>query len=247
MDSSQDRAVLWSGKPNPSLPDPNNAMFLFSIRGFMEWGPGGNGTAADQDVALFRNQLPGLSVQNFTATPKTSAKAFSVNAPYTVSSPYSGSSGEYPVFALDTENIAVRVGAGQSGFADSDSFTTVGRKTTTDTTAQTLATITLDTPRAYDITVKVVARKSDGMEFAFFYKAALAYRQGGNATLVTAAGANPNPGDLGGTPIWSSGATGWTCTMSPSGNDILVRVKTDTAITVYWVATIEYQSVSTDS
>lgn len=49
------------------------------------------------------------------------------------------------------------------------------------------------------------------------------------------------------TPI-RQGAAGWTCTFTALGNDILIEVQTPgETITVYWVATIEYQSVSTDA
>ena len=206
----------------------------------MEWGPGGNGTAADQDVALFRNQLPGLSVQNFTATPKTSAKAFSVNAPYTVSSPYSGSSGEFPVFAVDTANIAVRVGAGQSGFADSDFFTAVGRKKTTNDTATALATIALGDDRVYYIVARVVARRADGNQRAFFYRAACFYRQGGgNATAV---GVVNNL-------VTEPTTTSFVCTIEAvsGSSNVEVRVTGAPTTDVYWVGTIEYQSVKTDA
>jgi len=43
-------------------------------------------------------------------------------------------------------------------------------------------------------------------------------------------------------------ATCWTCNFTVSGSNILIEVRTPSNnITVYWVGTIEYQSVSTDA
>ena len=160
---------------------------------------------------------------------------------------------KYPMLALKKDRTLWHKSHGDATtpWSGSDSIQATAAKKTTDDTVQTLATIALDTPRAYHITVRVVGRKSDGTDFAFFNKVALAYRQGGNATMVTASGANPNPSDLGGTPILSSGANtgGWACTISAEAgtNNILVKVTGQASTTIYWVGTIEFQSVSTDA
>jgi hypothetical protein len=108
---------------------------------------------------------------------------------------------------------------------------------TTDATVTTLASITLSDGRAYHITVRVVGRKSDGTDRAFYWRAVLAYRQGGGATLqgsvVSLAAIESD--------------TNWDCTIDASGNDIRVRVTGVASTTIYWLGTIEYQSVSTDS
>ena len=232
MDSSQDHVVLWSGKPGSS---PNNAMFLFSIRGFLEWGPGGNGTAADQDVALFRPIGSGgagqLWIQSFHNDNSTDA--------FRVNKATSGADGE-KVFAVDTVNNAIRVAAGASGFADSDFFTAVGRKKTTNDTATALATIALGDDRVYYIVARVVARRADGNQRAFFYRAACFYRQGGgNATAV---GVVNNL-------VTEPTTTSFVCTIEAvsGSSNVEVRVTGAPTTDVYWVGTIEYQSVKTDA
>ncbi|OFW39299.1 MAG: hypothetical protein A3J28_17640 [Acidobacteria bacterium RIFCSPLOWO2_12_FULL_60_22] len=240
MDLAQDRVVLWSGKPGSS---PNNAMFLSSIRGFLEWGGGGTN---DQDVALFRNGPAGLSIQNFTNTKAT--RAFSVNAAYDRSLGLSNE--EYPLFVVNTQDRSMRLAPGivpapsVPFFPDSDYVVTRGEKKTTDATQTTLGFITLTDGRAYYITVRVVGRKSDGTQRAFYWRAVLAYRQGGNAVIE---GGSP-AGVVSLATIESSGAGSWDCTLDTTGgsNDVRVRVTGQDTTTIYWVATIEYQSVSTD-
>ncbi|OFW40964.1 MAG: hypothetical protein A3J28_03545 [Acidobacteria bacterium RIFCSPLOWO2_12_FULL_60_22] len=235
--ADQDKVVLWCG-----LTGDTNARFLFSYRGFLEWGPG-TGTPNDQDVALFRNGPAGISIQNFTNTKAT--RAFSVNAAYDRSLQLQNE--EYPLFVVNTEDRSMRLAPGivaASGvktFAGSDYVITRGEKTTTDATAQTLATIALSDTRAYYFVVRVVARQSGGSNHAFFHKEVLYRREGSGPFQVGIQ-------DLAGSP--SSGAfvpTGWSIAFNTSGNNVLVQVTGPAATTIYWVATVEYQSVSTDA
>jgi hypothetical protein len=218
-----------------------NARFMFGYSGFLEWGPGGTG---DQDISLSRNGPGDITIQNFwtqgVSTPAPSFRAFRVSMPQE----NSPTSQELPLFSVDTENRAVRVALGASGFFLSDSFRIVRAVKTTDATATTLFSLALIDGRSYHITAKVVGRKSDGSERVFFYQAVLAYRQGGGA-VIQVDGGSPivrNVID----PIKSSGTGTWNCTIDASGDDIRVRV-TGASLTVNWVATIEYQSVSTDA
>ena len=73
--SNEDNVVLWAG-----LTSDTNARFLFSYRGFLEWGPGSTG---DQDIALYRYRPGGISIGNFfsTGSGSTSIGALRVNAP----------------------------------------------------------------------------------------------------------------------------------------------------------------------
>jgi len=75
-----------------------NFRFGASLRGFMEWGPGGS---SDQDVALFRNWAGGLAVQSFNGT--SSDHAFAVQKPTT-----DGSVGA-DLFRVNTTSNAVLV------------------------------------------------------------------------------------------------------------------------------------------
>ena len=234
--SDDNKLILWAGLTSDAF-----GRFLASARGFLEWGAGGNN---DQDIALFRNELPGLSIQNFTNTKST--RAFSVNAEYNRALGLANE--EYPLFAVNTQDRSMRLAPGivaASGvktFAGSDYVVTRGEKKTTDATAQTLATIALGTPRSYYITAKVVGRRVDGAttDRAFFYRAVLAFREGGAADIQGTFEEVTNP-------IKSANAGAWDLVFTKSGNDILVQVKGFTSQTVYWVGMIEYQSVETDA
>ncbi|OFW42313.1 MAG: hypothetical protein A3J28_14935 [Acidobacteria bacterium RIFCSPLOWO2_12_FULL_60_22] len=230
--SDQDKVVLWSG-----LTTDTEGRFLFSYRGFLEWGAGGTN---DQDVALFRNGPGGISIQNFfsSGSGTTSTEAFRVNMPVAAG----GNEGQ-ELFAVDTTNKAVRVARGESGFSGSESFRVARAQMTTTSSAATLATISLSDSRAYYITARVVGRRSDASEFVHFFREALVTKQGGAVTIV-----GGDAVDIGGTPI-RSGAADWSCPFSVDGsNNLAIQVRTPTqTITVYWVATIEYQSVSTDA
>ena len=144
------------------------------------------------------------------------------------------------LFAVDTDTKKVWLTRGQSGFAGSESFRIVRAVKTTNATDTEIARITLADLRAYYIVVRVVGRKPSGsIARAFFYKAAMASREGGGASVESS-----QPNVTG--PITAGTASSWGCDFTTSGNDVLVRVKGESA-DVYWVATVEYQSVSTDS
>ena len=123
-----------------------------------------------------------------------------------------------------------------------DSFQATAAKKTTDGSPATLATLTLSDNRAYYITARVVAREGDSTSSsarAFYWRAVLAYRQGGGATIQ---GSVVNLAT-----VESAQATGWDCTLATNGNDVQVQVTGAASKDIYWVGTIEYQSVSTDA
>jgi hypothetical protein len=72
-----------------------------------------------------------------------------------------------------------------------------------------------------------------------FTRRALAYRQGGNAMIEGSVAALAT--------VKSSGVSGWTCTITASGNDVLIQVTGQATTTIYWSATVEFQAVSTNS
>ena len=149
---------------------------------------------------------------------------------------------KFPIMTLKADRtVWLQSHADTKTWTDTASIHATGAVKTTTSSVATLSTIPLNTNRACHITVKVVGRKSDGVDRAFFYRAALVYRGSGSAAVQGSADVI--------TPI-RQGAAGWACTFSPSGsgNEILIQVQTPgETITVYWTATIEYQSVSTDS
>jgi hypothetical protein len=123
-------------------------------------------------------------------------------------------------------------------WAGSDAIHATAALKTTDANTATLGSVTLTDGRAYHINVRAVGRKSDGSDRAFYWRAVLAFRQGGGATIqagtvVSLATVESN--------------SNWDCTIDANGNDVRVRVTGVAGTTIYWVATIEYQSVSTDS
>ena len=176
----------------------------------------GYGVDTPTDIAVFRPSpgtttpnAPGISINSFIGPSGVSANTFRVNMP----SAFVGVEGQ-ELFAVDTQNKVVRVARGEAGFTGSESFRAVRAVRTTDASAVTLATIALDTPRAYTVVVRVVARQSTGTNRALIYKAALVFREGGSATL------QGSPQDV--IPaIKSGGAGGWDCIFTPSGNNIL--------------------------
>jgi hypothetical protein len=112
MDPADNHIVVWCGRPTTS-PESNNAAFMFSVNGFLEWGPGGPGMANDQDVSLGRMGPGAISIQNyFTAPnlPSPSPDAFRVNKP----SAALGPQGEV-VLGVDTQNGRVRINGNDQG------------------------------------------------------------------------------------------------------------------------------------
>lgn len=142
-----------------------------------------------------------------------------------------------------TEGSSTMIVTPKAEFTGSESFTTTATITTTNNTATTLFSLTLVDGRAYYITARVIGRKSGGSERVFYWRAVLAYRQGGGAVIE------------GGTPGGivtlaekeSSGATAWNCTYDTSSGDVLVRVTGESSVAVYWVGTIEYQAVASNT
>ena len=56
QDQDNRRVVLWAGRePAPGQQGPEEAMFLINSNGWLEWGPGGTGALADQDIFLARS------------------------------------------------------------------------------------------------------------------------------------------------------------------------------------------------
>ncbi len=124
---------------------------------------------------------------------------------------------------------------------DSDAIHATAAIETTDSTATTLATITLDSPRVYQILVRVAARQSDGTNHALFFRTALLYNEGSGAFVQGGLFEDAM------SPILSSGASAWALTLNTSGNNVNIQVQGGASATVYWVATIEYQSLSANS
>jgi hypothetical protein len=212
--------------------------FGASLKGFMEWGPG----TANQDVAFFRNWAGGLAVQSFNGT--TSDHAFAVQRPTTGSPAPVGSD----LFRVSTETgriteavgeVALKAHGDNSSWSKSDAFvTTAAVQTINTTSAVTLATLATETSRAYQVLVRVVARQSTGANHALLFRTALVVNEGGTVTYSAADVISPLP----------SGTT-WAVTFHVSGTNLQIQVATpsDSSITVNWVATIEYQSVGTNS
>lgn len=136
--------------------------------------------------------------------------------------------------------VRMRSHGDTSNWSGTDSIHATGAVKTTDATTTTLAFITLADGRAYHITARVVARKSDGTDRAFYWRAVLAFRQGGGAAIQGGIVVNL-------ATVESAGAAGWNFTLDASGNDVRLRVTGAAGTTVYWLGTIEYQSVSADS
>ncbi len=316
---SKDKVVLWCGLGTGTGGSADTeARFLFSLRGFLEWGPGGTG---DQDVALYRNGAGGgISIGNFftNGPPVHSTDTFRVNAPSknppgaegtAVLGVATGKTAGVRVrgrrsFTLaagqtvaTTETSATVVGTGTAflsdivagdiitivdtgetktvksvtddthlvadsafsnnetssnmavasftGFADSESIQTTAAVTTTDGTAKPLFALTLVDGRIYHVSARVIGRKSDGSERAFYWRAALAYRQGSGAQIQGSIVRDVV------TPIESTNATGWDATIALDAvgapNDVLVQVTGASSITVHWVGAIEIQSVATSA
>lgn len=231
------------GYLNSLSPDGSTLMQFFATNGWAFLGTATNhlltfGTN-DQDVALFRHGAGGgLVVQSFNNT--ASGHAFAVRWP-------ANQTDGADLFRVKTlSNIAEAAGEvtlkshgdDQAPWSGSEVFQATAAKKTTDGNPATLATLPLADNRAYYITARVVARKSDGTDRAFFWRAVLAYRQRSTAPIQ----ANTVL-DLG--TIRSNALS--TCTVDANGNDIRVRVTGLGETTIYWLVTIEYQSVSTDA
>lgn len=137
--------------------------------------------------------------------------------------------------------VRLRSHGDTTNWAGTDSIHATAVLTTASATQGALGSITLDDGRAYEIVARVVGRKSDGSERVFFCQAVLAYRQGAGAVIEQNIVRDVV------TPIKSSGAGSWSCTIDVNGNDVRVRVTGVASTTIYWVATIEYQSVATSS
>lgn len=104
---------------------------------------------------------------------------------------------------------------------------------TRDGTAATLFSLELQDNRAYYILAKVVGRKSDGTQRAFYYRAACVFREGGGAVMLGA------PVDL----ATRESDAAWDCTIDVNLNDVRVRVNAAAgAGTVHWAGMVEYQS-----
>jgi hypothetical protein len=147
----------------------------------------------------------------------------------------------YPILKLKADRtLHFQSHADTNSWTETASIYATAAVKTTTSGAVAIATIPLSTSRTYQIVVRVVARETgETPDYALLYRAALAYREGGGPTIVGSDNVMP--------AITSAGATGWTCTFAVSGNNIEVRVQSGADITVYWVATIERQSVGTDS
>jgi hypothetical protein len=147
----------------------------------------------------------------------------------------------WPIMSLKADRtVHLQSHADTNSWTDTASIHATAAVKTTSSGAIAIATIPLSASRTYQIVVRVVARETGANpDYAFLYRAALAYREGGGPTIVGSDNVMP--------AITSPGASGWACTFAVSGNNIEVRVQSGADITVYWAATIEYQSVSTDS
>ncbi|HEV2349960.1 MAG TPA: hypothetical protein VG028_08975 [Terriglobia bacterium] len=212
--SQNRRVVLWSG-----FKDDDNAMFLINSTGELEWGPGGTGMGSDQDCNLQRVGSHQLTFFNASV-------GFAANT------------NGMPPILLKYDGTGIFMGNGT--ILDFNVFRT-GPDNTTDATPTSLSstTITLQDQYAYRIAVQVVGRKFNSSDHAFFYQAALAYRQGGGAVV--------EGGTLGVVTIAaikSSGAGSWACTIVASGNNVNVQVTGQASTSIDWSVTVEYQQVS---
>jgi hypothetical protein len=151
---------------------------------------------------------------------------------------YDGTNPKLPIMALASDRtVHMRSHGDSTNWTGTDSIHATASVTTTDATQTTLFALTLDDNRSYFITARVVGRRSDGMQRAFYWRAALAYRQGAGATMQ---GSVVNLATVESDSSWDS-------TIDASGNDARLRATGVAATTIYWVATIEYQSVSSSS
>ena len=99
--------------------------------------------------------------------------------------------------------------------------------------------LSLDNGRAYFITARVVARQSDGNNRAFYFRAACAYRETGPGSMLQGVSSIAT--------IESSASLDCTIDVDATANTARVRVTGLTSETIYWVGTIEYQSVASSS
>lgn len=113
------------------------------------------------------------------------------------------------------------------------------RVETTDATVTTLATITLEDNSTYQIVADVVARRTGGASGTAGDGAS--YRRIGTFTRVSAGGATL-VGSLS-TPHTAENQSGWDCTLSVSGNDVLVRTTGASGNNVSWFGIVSIQRV----
>lgn len=107
--------------------------------------------------------------------------------------------------------------------------------TTTDATVTTLLSATLTDARVYWVRVWVAGRK-DATDHGVWARYAVAYREGGGATLEGAV--------VDHLTRETAGAAAWDVTIDTSGNDIRVRVTGAAATTIKWTGSIEWGVVA---
>jgi len=129
---------------------------------------------------------------------------------------------------------AVRVKA-HSGYNGSDFVTTTAAVTTTNTSATTIATISTAASRAYLIEARIVGRHSTDANRAGYVLRAVYYTGGGGS--LSRQGSDSIDFSV------ESDST-WNVSTTTSGTDILIQVTGGSGQTVYWVATVTYQYVS---
>lgn len=110
---------------------------------------------------------------------------------------------------------------------------------TTDATVTTLATLTLEDARTYQIVADVVARRTGGASGTAGDGAS--YRVLGTFRRVSAGSAT-----LIGTVTTEHSAesqSGWDCTLTASGNDVLVRITGASGNSISWAGVVTMQKV----
>ena len=149
---------------------------------------------------------------------------------------------QLPIMTLKADRtVAFKSHADNATWTGTDSIRATAAVKTTTNALTTLATIALDDTRSCWIVVKVTARQSGGTNHAFFHQEALYKTEGLGAAQVGLQ-------DLAGAPLPGAFVpAGWSIALNVSGNNVLLQVTGPAATTIYWVATVEYQSVSTDA
>jgi hypothetical protein len=146
----------------------------------------------------------------------------------------------YQMMMLATDRtVHMRSHGDSTNWPGSDSIHATASVTTTDATQATLFPIPLENGRAYFVTARVVGRQSDGGRRAFYFRGACAFRETGPGSVLQGVSSI----------VTIESDTNLDCTVDvdSASNTARVRVTGIASETIYWVGTIEYQSVSTSS